>query len=305
MKIFGLCVVKNEVDIVGYTLAEAAAWCDQVFVYDNASTDGTTEIVRRMSTTHPQIVLHTSDDRDYAQRLWSNLYNAYRDEATVGDWWCRLDADELYIDDPRVFLSKVPSRDEGVWNASFQYHFTDRDLAAYEANPDVYGADRHPTERLRYYRNDWSELRFARHTTGMDWPLGRGWPLRIGPSYPVRIWLRHFKNRSPEQMQQRLETRLAVASRTGGREFVHEMLEVDDTNDQSTLWRQRIAHAKDLDYDGHDGRFVTRDDLMPPIGGSYPTVRAFARKLGLSRDSFRPLASPTRRTKSSASAGTR
>jgi hypothetical protein len=29
------------------------------------------------------------------------LLNQYRASASDGDWWCILDADEIYIDDPR------------------------------------------------------------------------------------------------------------------------------------------------------------------------------------------------------------
>ena len=41
MKIFGIMLVKNEVDIVGHTLKEAQKWCDKIFILDNGSTDGT------------------------------------------------------------------------------------------------------------------------------------------------------------------------------------------------------------------------------------------------------------------------
>jgi hypothetical protein len=36
-------------------------------------------------------------------------------ERLDGDWWCILDADEFYIDDPREFLEAVPKRFSSVW----------------------------------------------------------------------------------------------------------------------------------------------------------------------------------------------
>ena len=48
MKIFGIMLVKNEVDIVGHTLKEAQKWCDKIFILDNGSTDGTWELVNSM-----------------------------------------------------------------------------------------------------------------------------------------------------------------------------------------------------------------------------------------------------------------
>jgi hypothetical protein len=50
----------------------------------------------------------------------------------------QLDADEIYIDDPRVFLAKVPDRSQTVWSASFQYYSTDQDVILYQQDPVGY-----------------------------------------------------------------------------------------------------------------------------------------------------------------------
>ncbi len=39
--------------------------------------------------------------------------------------WCRLDSDEIYIDDPINFLSAVPDKYGFVFSASFNFYFTD------------------------------------------------------------------------------------------------------------------------------------------------------------------------------------
>ena len=49
MKIHGLCVVKNEADIIEQTLRSAATWCDWIYVLDNGSSDGTWEKVQRLA----------------------------------------------------------------------------------------------------------------------------------------------------------------------------------------------------------------------------------------------------------------
>lgn len=296
MRIFGLCAAKDEADILEHTLIEASEWCDQIFVYDNASSDGTLGLIRKLSRDYP-IVLHASDDRDFSAWLQSYLYNSYKGEANDGDWWCRLDADELYVENPRIFLAKVPLKFQTVWSAHFQYQFTDRDLEQYKRSPERFSARCHPTERFRYYRNDASELRFFRHTAHLEWPHGRAWPIGLGRPYPVRIWVRHFQYRSPEQIMLRMRTRVALARRTGGENFRHELRSlaggVDLASDE--IWRARVAPATELEYDSHDGRLVVREDLMPPIGGTHPRLRTFARRLGLHRGMISRSALPRHR----------
>jgi glycosyltransferase involved in cell wall biosynthesis len=45
MKLVGLCVTKDEVDIIGFCLRHASQFCDKIYVLDNGSTDGTWEII--------------------------------------------------------------------------------------------------------------------------------------------------------------------------------------------------------------------------------------------------------------------
>ena len=40
-KIHCIVLTKNEADVVGYCLREAAKWADYIYVYDGASTDST------------------------------------------------------------------------------------------------------------------------------------------------------------------------------------------------------------------------------------------------------------------------
>jgi glycosyltransferase involved in cell wall biosynthesis len=58
MKIFAIMVVKNEVDIIAHTLRAASEWCDQIYVLDNGSDDGTWEVVEQMARENRAIVAH-------------------------------------------------------------------------------------------------------------------------------------------------------------------------------------------------------------------------------------------------------
>ena len=60
MKIFGLVVVKNEADIIYHTLKAASAWCDEIYVLDNGSADGTWQLIKQMAQENSLIVLTVS-----------------------------------------------------------------------------------------------------------------------------------------------------------------------------------------------------------------------------------------------------
>src|SRR5215469_2313613 len=61
VKIHGLCIVKNETDILEESLASALRWCDHIYIFDNGSTDGTWELVKNLAIEHPQIVPYKQD----------------------------------------------------------------------------------------------------------------------------------------------------------------------------------------------------------------------------------------------------
>lgn len=108
MKIHGLCVAKNEADIIEQTLRAAAEWCDWIYVLDNGSTDGTWEKVQALSSALPCVVPFKQDARPFDDGIRGEILRHYLPRARRGDWWCILDADEIYVDNPRVFLQGVP-----------------------------------------------------------------------------------------------------------------------------------------------------------------------------------------------------
>ena len=282
MKIHGLCLVKNEADIIQETLISALHWCDHIYVLDNGSNDGTWELVRELAKQHSQIVPYKQDNAIYSNGLRADIFHAFRLNASPRDWWCQLDADELYIDDPRIFLAKIPYRFRAVWAASFNYYFTDQDAISYKQDP--IGYLKIPVQqRLRYYLNNWGELRFFRHSGDIVWARTQhhgGVPKALyeAPAYPVRLWLKHYQYRSPEQIERRLLTRRPAIEGRGA--FRHEMLSnwrADFATKRASSpnfedaglefagahWEERIVPAASLDYDGFDRRYVVNESLMP------------------------------------------
>ena len=66
MKIHGLCIVKNEADVLQETLISALHWCDHIYVFDNGSNDGTWELVKELAKRHLEIVPYMQDDVLYS-----------------------------------------------------------------------------------------------------------------------------------------------------------------------------------------------------------------------------------------------
>src|ERR1700751_5729853 len=190
MKIHAMCIVKNEADVLQENLIAAARWCDHIYVFDNGSSDGTWDLVKELSEQYPLIVPYKQDDTLCRGALRSEIFNSYRSNAGPDDWWCRLDADEFYIDDPRIFLSKVQKRFRTVWSASFNYYFTNQDLIEYQKDPAKF-VQTPVQKRLRYYCNNWGELRFFRQNDDIVWTRSQdtgGFPgaMFTAPAYPVR-----------------------------------------------------------------------------------------------------------------------
>ena len=283
MEIHAMLLVKNEADILEETLSAALHWSDHIYVLDNGSTDGTWEMVKELAQKHAEIVPFKQDDVMFSRALRADIFNAFRSNAGPQDWWCEMDSDEFYIDDPRIFLAKIPDRFQTVYSASLNYYFTNEDLSLYKQDPVEYL--RAPVQkRLRYYVANHGEPRFFRHNEGIVWTRSHdygGYPPEVlfgPPAYPVRIWLKHYQYRFPEQIQQRLLIRRPAIE--AGRAFQHEAKEdwrAANTSRESprsyseegrpefatTRWEERIVPAASLDYDGFDRRYVVNEKLMP------------------------------------------
>ena len=202
MKILGIAVMKNEADIVRSFLDHSSQWADRIFVYDNGSTDGTWEIVQSMAS--HKIVPWKSEDIPFHNNLRARVFNEFRHEAEEGDWWCyRMDVDEFYIDNPREFLATVPAHYHTVYRKCINYLVTREDIDEYEFTGD-FEQDRH---LLRYFRpNGIVERRFIKHRDGLKWNEHSG-TVYTGITYPKMIFAKHYRWRSPQQIQRRLDSK--------------------------------------------------------------------------------------------------
>lgn len=280
VSIRSVCLVKNEIDVIVETLTAAARWSDAIYVFDTGSSDGTWEAVVRLAESQRSVVPFRREDVPFDDGLRSVPFLHHRHAARPGDWWCRLDADEHYIDDPRTFLAAVPARHDTVWSANFQFYLTDEDVVRWREDPARYADGVPVADRCRWYVNNWSEVRFFRHRSDLQWdgtPLPR--PLRR--SHPERIRLKHYQYRSPRQVEQRFATRREAMAR---HIFAHE-LRVDwsasilaepgrrrlDGDHLPVEWTERVLPAASLVRDDGEHYEIT-EALMPPIVDLQPTV---------------------------------
>lgn len=247
MTIHGICLVKNEADVLAHSIAMARTWCDCIYIYDNGSVDGTWEIAQSLAD--DRVTPWRSEAKPFRDGLRSEVFNEFRHGARPGDWWCRLDADEFYVVDPAVFLARVPRTVHTVWGLPIEYHLTSEDLVTIDFSQ--------PAETLlpeiRHYHAKNSEPRFFRYRNRLKWDVEQSWPRHMGPVYGRRIPYRHYKYRSPQQIQRRLETR-RQATATGYLHFGH-------AADES--WESKIVDSAGLHRDDGSDTFVIDTKSLP------------------------------------------
>jgi glycosyltransferase involved in cell wall biosynthesis len=289
MKIHCVCVVRDEVDMLGHTLDAALPWAHAIYALDNGSTDGTWELLQDYARRYPQIIVAGRTYETFRNSLRSDIANRFLGNAAKGDWWCRLDADEIYVDDPRQFLARISRRHKVVYAIVINYYFTDVDLAAYEQDPVAYVRQWSP-EQLRFYTTNYSDPRFVRHAPGIKWmdawPAGM-WDMRPAPQ---RILMRNYDYRSPPQIERRIHLRTNYTEEAS---FRHEkktrwapvgfderhVLVPSSAEMKHDLWRTRVVRSAALYEDDGKGTLRINWKLVTPIWMPLPRHVRVARRI--------------------------
>lgn len=252
MRIFGLCLIKNEADCVEEVLQKASIWCDKIFVFDTGSEDDSWEKVLALSKKNQNIVPYKKETRGFSDGLRGEIFNYYKHLAKRSDWWCRLDVDEIYIDDPGVFLRKISKRHHVIWNASFQYYFTEKDLKAWEKDAKKFN-ELNLDKRILHYLCNHSEARFFRHRDKLNWTTG-SWPKHLGIVSPLRIRLKHYQYRSPEQIEKRLITR---------QKAILDGYTIFAAYSSEKNWQEKVLQSTEFQKDYPDNKYSVDNNNLP------------------------------------------
>lgn len=246
-RLYAVCLVKNEDDVIEQTLVHAAKYCEKIIVLDNGSSDRTWDIVRELALRDPRVVPYMQTLLPYDDGLRAIAYNAFNKELTDKDWWLILDGDEFLAEDPQPVIEEAEHRGADIirgWHA--QFYFTERDYALYMAGKD----DRSQpiAQRRRYYSINWQELRLFRNRPDAEWDTRLGTTVPNGLKKICRrpVLIRHYQYRDPEQIEKRLKLRHGLQS------FAAHVRRQE--------WRSVIRPSRSLQYyrEGHPLQFTWR-----------------------------------------------
>lgn len=108
MKIAGITMVRNEIDVIEFCIEHhLSQGLDYIFICDNGSADGTLEYLRNKSKNDSRVILHEDSGQFHQQMIINHLSNmAYQNDCT---WVVPFDADELWFSDNtlKIDLQKV------------------------------------------------------------------------------------------------------------------------------------------------------------------------------------------------------
>lgn len=203
-------MVKDEADIIGYTLPRLAAQVDFVIVADNLSTDQTPAILREVADRFGNIELVCDDDPAYTQSQKMTAL-AGRAGRMGAEWVVPVDADEVWCY-PGLLRDYLPLL-EGIDVAAADLY----DHVVTGADSD----DPDPIRRIAYRRREkGSPPKVAcRVRPGLVIEQGNH-----GAHYPGRhvgavsnMHVRHFPYRSAEQMTRKARNGAAAYRAAEGR----------------------------------------------------------------------------------------
>ena len=213
--VVGITMVKDEIDIIEYTVDNMLRQCDNVIAWDDGSTDGTYEWLCD-KTEHLPCDLRVWDDANVdrpgyyqSERMTKMARAAY---AMGAEWVVPFDADEYWIsacpDYPLIKdVLNAHQPDYGIIKAQVLDHMAT-------------GIASHPIlERLKWYRTE--PLAFpkvaARATADVVIEQGNHWAKYNVPALPTpdhRLIVHHYPYRSPEQVIKKIRNGAAAYALT-------------------------------------------------------------------------------------------
>lgn len=201
-KLFAVCLVRNEEDVIADCLKHAAEFCDRIYVIDNASTDRTWEIVRGLRL--PPVIPVGSTDFPYREYLRVWFMGAKKDELGLDNWWYILDADMFLDGDPREAIRGAEGEGaDAIGVDVVNFHLTAAEVEAARRAERREGW----RDRVYYQLYESGEIDLFKNTPYLDYGICARLPLGLTREYSRRPISRHYPHRSAEQLEKRIRSK--------------------------------------------------------------------------------------------------
>lgn len=210
MKIFGFLIARNEGDIIGQVLQRLLelGCYERIYFFDNDSTDDTAAVARALANEVLQVSICS---RPYSDSLKYQLIDEHRAEFTEGDWIHVLDADEIIIDSPRQLATVAEQEGSNtVEHGCLQFYFVG------DPSELRFDSQEPASAQVKHYLLNYGEPRFFRFSP--DYLLSESFVKQRDPRLLISshlLHIQHFQFRSAEQVQRRIEVRLANNRHSG------------------------------------------------------------------------------------------
>lgn len=114
--IYGISMIRNEADIVRLNVSyHLAQGIDRLLIVDNASTDGTDQVLQQISEREPRLRWSSDNGPFLPSRVMTELAReAFRDGA---DWVVPIDADEFWYTSGRTLRRVLEESNDSVLRA--------------------------------------------------------------------------------------------------------------------------------------------------------------------------------------------
>jgi glycosyltransferase involved in cell wall biosynthesis len=209
--VVAVTMVKDEADIIEYTVEHMAAQVDRVLVCDNGSTDGTAGIIAALAAA-PRSRVSMFSDRQLAylqgQKITRLAMSAR--QAFDAEWIVPFDADEVFVG-PKPLVELLADERADVLTCQWVDHVTTG------VDP---GEDPNPLTRMGWRRPNPSHLPkiICRWRPGITIAQGNHSVRYTGghrTAVSRRIVVHHFPYRSPDQMRRKIANGVAAYQAAG------------------------------------------------------------------------------------------
>lgn len=210
MSTAAIMMVKDEADILPDTLTHLARHVDEIYVYDNGSTDGTSEFL----DTEWGVPLHVEEDAEVGYWQSNKMTMLARKAAAAGHQWViPCDADEIWYvcaDPDRRIADYLAGQglDVQVVQANLYNH-----LPTSEDDPKQVS----PVERLKWRQKVEGSLPKVACRPAEDLSIGAGNHTATYEGHTLRVGglcIRHFTWRSPEQYVRKIRNGIVAYAAT-------------------------------------------------------------------------------------------